>query len=66
VAGHVACERRGTFCTVESERSGGGLSGRDAVEESERAKFGGITIGSIPKCGFSPPRPPNSARLVIE
>ena len=41
MAGHVACERRGTFCTVESERSGGGLSGRDAVEESERAKFGG-------------------------
>ena len=40
-----ACERRGTFCTVESERSGGGLSGRDAVK-SLSAKFGGITIES--------------------
>ena len=45
MAGHVACERRGTFCTVESERSGGGLSGRDAVK-SLSAKFGGITIES--------------------
>ena len=31
------------LCMVESERSGGCLSGRDAVEESLSAKFGGIT-----------------------
>ena len=30
--------------------------------KSLSAKFGGITIGSFLNCGFSPPRPPNSAQ----
>ena len=50
------------LCMVESERSGGCLSGRDAVEESLSAKFGGITIGSIINVRSRPPRPPNSAQ----
>ena len=54
MAGHVACERRGTFCTVESERSEGCLSGRGAVEESLSAKFGGITNGSFANVGSRP------------
>ena len=61
MAGHVACERRGTFCTVESERSGGCVSGRGAVEESEREVWGDNNRKFF-KRGFSPPRPPNSAQ----
>ena len=40
----------------------GAVSLAETPWKSLSAKFGGITIGSILKCGFSPPRPPNSAQ----
>ena len=50
-AGHVACKRRGTFCTVETAPVRGRSVAQTPWKRTEREV-----------CGFSPPRPPNSAQ----